>query len=136
MYSQKSFIENHKFLEKSNSFLDKDSMYNQSHLVGVFPITNIPYLYNRRFNLKFNGGNSTHSDGNNNQPISLKQLDNYGIPAGIITFNPINKIHGFYKNEIKKKNVESDLIDEKLFDNLFNNITITSKKNKTIKNKK
>lgn len=106
------FIDNHYFTEKKNDFQDNQSVYNQNYLVGVFPIDKIPFVDN-------------------------KHLKNYGIPAGLVYFK--NNIMTGGSEEIKKKsqlNRNYELIDDNIFNILFNNIVIQPKKNKTLKNKK
>ena len=109
-----NFIKNHHFVEKKNDFQDNQSVYNQSYLVGNFPINNIPNINNIL-------------------------LENYGIPAGLVFFKDSmngggNIIGG---NKIKNsKPTNSNVIDDEEFNKLFENISIKSKKNKTNKNEK
>lgn len=109
-----NFIKNHHFVEKKNDFQDNQSVYNQSYLVGNFPIQNIPFIEN-------------------------KSLENYGIPAGLVFFkdslNGGNSMIGGNKIKNSKLN-NKNVIDDEEFNKLFENISIKNKKNKTNKNEK
>lgn len=112
MKCHKSFIEQYKFLQKENKWRDDDSILSQEHLVGIFPINNIPFIQNK------------------------KQLENYGIPAGFVQFKPqmSSKIGGSNK-DIKQNNTQEVIKDDE-FDKLFSLVSQNNKKNKTFKNKK
>jgi len=114
MNFNKSFVENYHFIQKNNEFMDVNSILNQTHLVGIFPIQKIPFL---------------------NKDRNYTQLKNYGIPAGIVKFNNY-KIFGGDSTilKIKKKNNEkTNFINDVEFDALFNNIIHKVNKNKTKK---
>lgn len=92
MDCQKSFANKYTFTRKENPWKDVDSFLSQEHLVGIFPIHNIPSIPHK------------------------KQLDNYGIPAGMVHFaaNPLRVGGG---REYHQK--PTQLIDEADFENLL-----------------
>ena len=120
------FIHNYHFLTKENSWNDTDSTKPQDFLVGIFPIHKI-LLYRQRFRKLVKMG---QSDGdirpseNSNVPFEffnglnqqLKQLENYGIPAGLVQYTD-RIIHGGGGELMKQKPTE--LIEEDIFERLY-----------------
>jgi len=118
----KSFVENYSFIEKEHSWIDPESFINQKQLVGGYPIHKI---------LK-------------NNTEKYKQLENYGIPAGLVLIPKTNNrffggkpIHSIKKNENLENENKEDInpIKEDDHTRLFNLINIYKNKNsKTKKN--
>lgn len=63
MKVEKSFVENYHFVEKQNTWMDKDSVNPQTFLVGAYPVNSI---------LKTD---------------KIGRWDDYGIPAGLVMFS-------------------------------------------------
>jgi hypothetical protein len=118
-----NFIENYHFIEKKNDFQDKESFYNQTHLVGGFPIYKIPHV---------------------SKEMNWKPLEKYGIPAGFVLFNNkrgdiISGGGGDNLSELLKLTPKtpkfSNVISENEFDTLFDLVSYKTKKNTTRKNR-
>ena len=115
MNNNKSFAENHSFIEKSIQNQEKDSIYNKNYLVGGYPISNIP-------NLSKNAQND---------------LKNYGIPSGLVVFPKNSHLisgGGFNIKTMKSLKEIPDTIQDYLHDNLIDKV-IKNKNSKTNKNK-
>jgi hypothetical protein len=116
-----NFIENYHFTEKKNDFQDKESFYNQSHLVGGYPIHKIPHL---------------------SKEMNWKPLEKYGIPAGFVLYKNKTDIisgGGDHLSELMKLNPNNpkfqNVISENEFDTLFDLVSYKTKKNTTRKNR-
>jgi hypothetical protein len=112
MQCKKSFVEDLHFSSKENLWNDPDSLFEQDHLVGVFPLHKIPSIEKK------------------------KSLENYGIPAGILHFthgkSGLLRGGAIDKTQYKKKPTE--LIDDHVFDSLFHLVSDSPpRKNKTRK---
>jgi hypothetical protein len=73
MFIQKSVLEKYKFIQKENVWQDKESHFNQRQLVGGLSINEL--LTNDK---------------------KIKQLENYGIPVGLVLkkSDMVSYIHG------------------------------------------
>lgn len=93
MDCQKSFVNNYSFTNKENPWKDVDSLMSQEHLVGIFPIHNIPLIPHK------------------------KQLENKGIPAGLVHYLTNTLRVGGGGGDYNQK--PTQLIDEADFENLI-----------------
>lgn len=116
MNNNKSFAENHSFIEKSIENQEKDSIYNKNYLVGGYPIINIP-------NLSKNAQND---------------FKNYGIPVGLVVFPKNSHLISGGGFNIKTMNSVKDSLPDTIQDYLHDNLidkVIKNKNSKTNKNK-
>ncbi len=124
MKIEKHFIENYKFNEKSNIIEDIDGFLSSDFTSGIYPINKLICK--------------------NKDCSQLKILENFGIPAGLVLSHP-NKIsrehHGGGKNKNDNNETENipEALSDKIYDTLFDLISVKKSYNinsKTKKNKK